>query len=908
MKTRSNSESLVGKQHRAAQWTPLLGFIAAGLALTLGLLWLIHPSVAPVANWQWLRPGWVGGLAMTGICALILWRVRRRTLLRSATELDAALETHNRLEAAIALHSAQDAMAKAQRAETEEFLRQSRIRLRRPWLAVTVILTTLLAVAHLATLICWARPVQVTAKSKKDLPIVAEKKEAPAAPTADIEWRSPESETAATAIEEVPLEAEADSSTGLRNAVLEIEVNGAHRLSEPLTDDLTRPGPHTLKPSIYLDQLDVKTYDIVSYHLRVQRISDAALAPTVSPVQFVQIKPPREDTFICAGGDQPSKCFNYVTALKAAQLRLMKDNFTLAHADVSHADTDWLGQNSRVGNEQNQLADRTGDVIELMRTNHYPDEILSLVRASQPLMSDAGTKILRKENEPAFQPQGQALGYLTEVEKYLKSSIKLVARSLQPKAVDPFQRPKNLELKRHPLTPAGKIDALAKAQSQLAGDLARGNTNSTLRLAAADQDNPADDVAGTPGERQEKIRDHLSGFLNDPAIQDDALKHLHSGDDFAGKSQAWIDQNAFAAASEPAAEAARELNLTASALRAGGDQAAKNSLADALLQLAAAAGNVRRAPQAKTDAEAAAQLKKAEEAIRDAARQLASEAQRQQENGSANAAERLGQMSKMMQGESLKQMLVQAKASPRDATQAEALAKKLDELAERAGEQRNPGRTSRQDLARLVERMQLTQLNLKNLASQCSNPGSSPSTRPGKPGDENKPASSNFNGMAGAAESTLKRGNQTQPALNGVAAGDNGAKVEPLHARGPELSRVDMERAEGAQLLDELRLDTADARCAASDLIFVKNLDRLLRSAASRPEMQPQEYAQFYLEVDSPVTGVIRSLQTQLAGMRRQFELAAKGPSDTPPAYREAVADYFEQISRDYQPDNNGQR
>jgi hypothetical protein len=37
--------------------------------------------------------------------------------------------------------------------------------------------------------------------------------------------------------------------------------------------------------------------------------------------------------------------------------------------------------------------------------------------------------------------------------------------------------------------------------------------------------------------------------------------------------------------------------------------------------------------------------------------------------------------------------------------------------------------------------------------------------------------------------------------------------------------------------------------------------------------------------------------------MRRQFELATKEPAAAPPAYREAVADYFEQVSRDYQPE-----
>jgi hypothetical protein len=880
MRTTSNSESIVRAQHRATQWAPLLALVAAGLALTLGLLWLAHPSSVPVTNWHWLRLGWLAGLAVTSVGAMTLWRARRRTLLRSAAEMDATLATHNRLEAATALQSAQDAMAKAQRAETERFLQQSRIAPRRRWLAMSATLVTLLALAHLATLICWARPMQADAKAKQEAPVDAEKKEAPQAPAASIAWRSPESETAATAIEEVPLEAEADSSSGMRDAVLEVEVNGAHRLSQPLPDDLTQPGLHTLKPSIYLDQLDVKTYDIVSYHVRAQRIADAALPPTVSPVQFVQIKPVREDTFICAGGDQPSKCFNFVTALKAAQLRLMKDNFTLAHAGVSHDNSDWSDQNTRIGGEQNQLAGRTDDVIELMRTNHYPDQILSLVRESQPLMADAGGKILKQENQPALQPQGQALGYLTEVEKYLKSSIKLAsAKSTQPKAADPFQRPKNLEVKTHPLTRAGKIDALAKAQSQLAGDLASGNTNSMLKLASDDLNNP-EDIAGTPGAKQAKLKEHIGNFLNDPAIQADALKHLQAGDDLAGKSQERIEQNDLAAASEPAAEAARELHQTAAALRAGGNQAAKNRLADALLQLSAAAGNVRRAPQAKTDAEAAAELKKTEDAINEAAKQLAAEAQRQRENGVTNAAARLDDMAKMLQGEALKQMLAQAQASPRDAAQAELLAKKLDELAERAGQQRNPGPMSRQELARLVDQMQRTQANLKNLASQCNgqcnNPGASPA------------------GSAGKASLA------SQP-VNLLSMGNSSTSPAPSHARGPELSREEMQRTEIANLLDSLRLDGATARMSVGDLVHLNKLEALLRNAAIY-QVQPPDFAPVAVELDPPLTGVINALQTQLAGMHRQFELATKETAGTPPAYREAVADYFEQVSLDYQP------
>jgi len=870
--TRPNSEALVRAQHRSTQWVPLLGLVAAGLALTLGLLWLAHPSLTPVADWRLMRIGWLAGFAGTGLGAAALWRARRRTLLRSAAEMDAAFATANRLETATALHAAQDAMAKAQRAETEQFLQQSQIVLRRRWLSVSVALVTVLAAAHLATLICWARPVQVDAKAKKNLPVAAEKKEMVIVPTASIDWRSPESETSATAIEEVPLEAEADSSTGLRNAVLKIEVNGAHRLSQPLPDDLSAPGPHTLNPSIYLDQLDVKTYDIVSYHLSAQRIAGGTLQPTVSPVQFVQIQPAREDTFICAGGDQPSKCFNYVTALKAAQLRLMKDNFTLAHADVGHDNSEWRDENSRVGSEQNQLAGRTEEVITLMTTNHYPEQILGLVRQSQPLMAAAGGKIARQENQPALQPQGQALGYLTEVEKYLKNSIKLAGSSTQPKAADPFQRPKNLELKTYPLTRAGKIDALAMAQSKLAGDLASGNTNSTLKLVSGDTRTGADEITGLPGERQAKIKERIGDFLNDPGVAGDALKHLRSSDESAGKSQERIDQNDFAAASEPAAEAARELHQTAAALRAGSNQAARNKLADALLQLSAAAGNVRRAPQAKTDADAAAELKKTEDTVREAAQQLAAEAQSQQDNGATNAAARLDDMAKILQGESLKQMLAQAQVSPRDAAQTGALAKKLDELAARAGQLRNPGPLSRQELAQLVEQLQRTQANLKHLASQCSSPGTSSSSGAGKPSIANQPAGTSFASGGGLS-----------------------------HARTPELSRADMQRAEGAQLLDELRLDSIDAGATPSGMIYVAKLDKLLRATAERPVANPQDFVPLAAEMDPPLTGLINSLQTELAGMRRQFELVSEETEPAPPAYRAAVADYFEQVSRDYQ-------
>lgn len=226
-------------------------------------------------------------------------------------------------------------------------------------------------------------------------------------------------------------------------------------------------------------------------------------------------------------------------------------------------------------------------------------------------------------------------------------------------------------------------------------------------------------------------------------------------------------------------------------------------------------------------------------------------------------------MAKLLQGESLKQMLAQAQQSPRDAAQSEALAKKLEELAERAGQQRNPGPLSRQDLARLVERLQRTQANVKNLVSQCNSPGASPSGK---------------SGQAPGAPSTSE------------------AKDQTAHARGQELSRDERQLAEAAQLLDELRLDGMDARSVAAQTVHLARLDELLRQASQLSGANPHEFVPLMLEMDAPLAGLIHSLQTELAAMRRPFELVSKETAEAPPAYRAAVADYFEQVSRDYEP------
>ena len=148
---------------------------------------------------------------------------------------------------------------------------------------------------------------------------------------------------------------------------------------------------------------------------------------------------------------------------------------------------------------------------------------------------------------------------------------------------------------------------------------------------------------------------------------------------------------------------------------------------------------------------------------------------------------------------------------------------------------------------------------------------------------------------------------QSAPAQSASLSG-GGGPVQPAtddpnaHARGPELSRAEMQQAEIGRLLDDLRLAGADGRMLAPNSSHLGHLEQLLQVAAGQPPIDPKDFPALAVELDPPLTGLLQTLQNQLAALRRPFELAAKDASPAPPAYRAAVADYFEQVSRDYQP------
>ena len=72
-------------------------------------------------------------------------------------------------------------------------------------------------------------------------------------------------------------------------------------------------------------------------------------------------------------------------------------------------------------------------------------------------------------------------------------------------------------------------------------------------------------------------------------------------------------------------------------------------------------------------------------------------------------------------------------------------------------------------------------------------------------------------------------------------------------------------------------------------------------AAKLRDENTPPTPQAVYGKLDEPLGKIINALRTALAQSSRQHELQDDEAEQAPPAYREAVADYFERLSRDYE-------
>ena len=599
------------RAHRRTRLLPLLLALALALvsvALVIGdaLGWW-HPPllVAPLV-----------GLAALGVLIYWIRRARALTATSLARSLDAEWTLSGRLESAAELAGDSSAFAAAQRADTSARIAPRHEPGARAWdLALCLVSAILLLVFIQGGFLSF----RLLTTGSITGPSPAAEPPAPPDISATLAWRSPKAEIKATTIEEVPLTAEAVTRTGLRSVALEIAVNGEHRLSRPLDAaalaPLAQAGTHPIELSLYLDEVGAQEFDIVSYYLRATRDTPEPAPDATSPLQFIQIRPAREDVTrvqASGGGSDLQKLALLIGNLKAAQVQLLKQNHLLAHDPIDHASPAWREENTRVAKDQALLVEKVAEAREFAISEAMPALVVDNLTQVRPLMESAAARIAESRNAEAASPQGKAIGLLASIEKIL---IKIIIEGGQaggtppPTNHDPFKDGQQFRLPPRPETPAGQLEQLAADQAEAAADpdadarefLAK-QAEIARRLAALDQSQALDPAA------QQKAAD----AARDAA---EAARQLELGDREAALA--------------PAAAAAAALGEAVAAQEKAGLATAEATLEAARRELNAAERLNDPAARAAAQQEVAAKLR--------------AEAAAQQQTGSAAAARALAE-------------------------------------------------------------------------------------------------------------------------------------------------------------------------------------------------------------------------------------------------------------------------
>lgn len=835
---------------------PLL-VLAVGLAALLVVAWLWFPSIAAPEQRGTLLAASVAATAIVGVAAIAAGLLQRRSRLRSARLLDAKLAAKNRIETATTFRNDEGLLLRAQREETSDFLSTAPVPSRNRFLVLLTGTVFILFIAHLATVLFWTRPWELVS-----LPSPPQEPSADELPKASIRWESPEAETKAAPVEEISIKAIVESETGLDELILEISVNGGTPRTEPVPA-APLPGRHEIEVSIYLDELEVEPFDVVAYHLRARRVDPRPLPAVVSPVQFVQVKPFREDIREVESGDGNS-AFPLILALKSAQLPLVKENFLLAHTEVSHESAGWTKENSRVASDQGVLVEKSQEVIQRFIADGMPAEIVNLLTQAHPLMGEARDKIMARENIAALAPQNRALAAITEIEKYFVKEKSSNPRSSNSQNVeDPFPDKKIFELQPRSKTPAGELETLAREQERLAADLCQ--TPKSPTADSAEQTGEGT-IKGTPTERQEEALQRLGELVDRQALGEEVTEHIEQARTKAGESLAQLRADNPEAAREPAAQAAAELQRAVTTMAREAGEAARSQMAAALGDLNKAASAAEQTPKQDSDDAAQTMAEEASRAANSAALAAAGAARQQQETGSETAAANMNALARSLAAADTQESLRKLRQNPRDGGNAADVAARLRSLAaEAASANRKP--LSPEQMTRLVEKLERTRANMKRMAQSANRV---------PPGEQ------------GAAPSVGGEGSE-EPGAGSSEGGEQAGEEAP---------------GDGEKFARQLMGDLDAALSEAEQLVAMDGEYRPLREWVRGEDARSAYRAVVgdFMRLDPPLSGVIEHLRAELLRRQRQHILSITDVEKAPPGYRGAVADYFESISRDYTP------
>ncbi|HBR93468.1 MAG TPA: hypothetical protein DEA90_04820 [Opitutae bacterium] len=946
MNSRTHADALhiLRQQTRSRLLRGPLALALIGCLLTFAAVYALHPEPLSGEISFALFLLWLCGIGGSLLAGIVLYWRRRLSSTQVAQVIDSELHTKNRLEAASQFAGVDSPVATAQRTDASDYLAQHAPS-RWPILTLLSLALGLLFFAYSMLTMVWIWNAAVSGFSVDDVPLEVLEE----APMAEIIWLEPKSEIKATQIEAIPLTAAVTTTHALTRPELYIQVNGSQVSVLALEVEQGEGSGELLwEPDLYLDMLAVEAFDLVSYYLQVSFAGFPSVDPATSAMQFIQIKPLREDVQLIhlqGEGGPLKEALQLLAKLKSAQLVLIKQNFLLVHAGLDTSEEIWVAENLRVQEDQSLLIEKTEQVVELLIAAAASTEIVDLLMQAKQAMELAAAKIESLENQAALEPQGKALSHIIEIEKLIQKVI-IIADSSQPAApkedIDPFKDDQKYEMPPRTGGAAGQLEKLEKEQAELLAAIEGLNRPQTSH----EPESPvtADSDAAELAKQQHTIEDALAQLLESGEFAGPVQDPLGRASQAAGDSALQLEAGDSVAARQPAAKTLMLIRDALGEMNQAGEKKTEQTLSEAAQKLDAAAADLSgsagetpapNAPGAPQSGEGTGPSRAAEaaaEKVAEVKHHLQTDAARQQMTGAKAMAETLAALAKSIEEEQILQDLEAidtAAVGTGDASKTAAIQAAIEELATRVALEELGLRGGNQAFDKIAAELTSIQQGLKGLAQRERRKAAAGESSDSGGGSEETLMTEPNKGQRGQGEPTLANSNgsgsgATSESVEEAAQGNgSGSEGEPSEGatgsssgRGAESgsgSGASSTKSDGQQdaLLTELTRNLRMVEQLTSDaavLAAIAELEQSIKFKESTTDggggglaQEPRNVVEIVSSLEQPLNTVLVWLRAQSPSLNRGELLQLRTVDEVPREYRDAVQLYFEQLSLDYQ-------
>jgi hypothetical protein len=242
-------------------------------------------------------------------------------------------------------------------------------------------------------------------------------------PWGEVRITEPGADQKVTKVDVVPLQIEAAANEALRQVAWNTTVNGGAERTNNLPPP-AEPRYAVYQPTLYLDELRLADWDVVTYYARAATDQQSRYA---SQVYFLEVRPFREDILKLPGGEegQAYQVLSELTALIEQQQHVIRE--THRFSQQPEADAKVRGQDrQKLAAAEDDLSDSArhayAEIATRMENKPIGEALDSLAKAEQTLAQ--ASQLLGQDNlTEAQNRERQALAELVATRKMFQKSV-----------------------------------------------------------------------------------------------------------------------------------------------------------------------------------------------------------------------------------------------------------------------------------------------------------------------------------------------------------------------------------------------------------------------------------------------------------------------------------------------------